>query len=565
MSVLIATKVKDGAEWLPRFITQVEQLEGDIEKIVVMYAESKDKSFMYLKHWQDISRHKVEIYADPYLPHDERHGALLTRVKQDIQKILIESKAEWYLNLDCDLVELPSNLIPKLMYQDKDIIAAMVWTEGRDIPTFFDTLIFRERECRFFPFNPPGMGETEPFEVDSMSTCYLAKREVELAGVYKNPYPHVPFCHDLKEKGYKIWVHPDVHTFHIDLEAMGIMHQPLPVGLSMSTYIDNNDNQYSPEQVGAQDHHMRILQYKADLLRKKENYHEVARALERLDRQRPLLTASYKVHPELYEFLPLSIASIYPWVDKIDIVIGPIKRRKEGYSKGKIPIVADPEKKIRWIDGVWDSKEAIQKKLLDVCTSKWMLFIDGDELVSGMDVVRSWCEKNRIKGMIYGRPKRMYNFFVDFKHIAFSLNPVSPWAQFGMPHPFLIHRDIVGLNFGMFHTMPADGFGRLITADDPTQRGVKDVLDDVEIFHFGNALGLDKIESKRDYYKKRGDVVVYEDQILDGVLTPDMVIDEFKDFPVGVRNILQSHPDYDRTKIEITKRAPHFEFKVVRQ
>jgi len=191
MSTFVATKVKDAAQWLPRFITQVEQLEGDIEKIVVMYAESRDTSFMLLKHWQDTSKHRVEIYADPYIPHDERHGALLTRVKQDIQKLLAKSSAEYYLNLDCDLVKIPPDLIPKLMAADKDIIASMVWTEGRDVPTFFDTYIFRTKGSRFYPFNPPGMGEKEPFEVDSMSTCYLAKKEVELAGVYKNPYPHV--------------------------------------------------------------------------------------------------------------------------------------------------------------------------------------------------------------------------------------------------------------------------------------------------------------------------------------------------------------------------------------
>lgn len=566
MSVLIATKVKNAELWLPRFITQVENLSGQIEKIVVMYGESTDKSLMYLKHWQDTSRHIVEIYHDPYLPYEERHGAKLARVKKDIQKILAESNADYYLNLDCDLVQIPPDTIEVLMAEDKDIIASMVWTEGRDTPTFFDTFVFRTRGHRFYPFNPPGMKKEEPFEVDSVSTCYLAKKEVELAGEYKNPYPHVPFCADLREKGYTVWVHPKSHVYHIDLEALGIMHQPLPVGLSQSPFIDDDNNQYSPQQVGAYDHHMKLLQYKIDTARKVPDYWEYMREVQRFETMRPLLTASYKAHPELYDFLPLSIESVYPYVDKIDIAIGPLKKRMDTYVNKPKPQIPDPEKKIRWIYDTWETKEEIQKRLLDYCTSKWMLYIDADEIISGMQEVREFCERFSMKDKkghkIYARPRRMYNFFVDFNHIAYSLNPASPWAQFGMPHAFLIDRDITGLNFAMFHTVPLDGFGRIISSDDPTQRGVKSILDSVEIYHFGNALGIDRIESKRDYYKERGDAVVYEDQILNGSLAPDMVIEKFKDYPPDVRNIIKKHPDYGKNKVEITKTAPNYEFEV---
>lgn len=563
MSVLIATKVKDAEQWLPRFITQVENLEGEIDKIVVMYSDSLDKSLMYLKHWQDISKHKVEIYHDPYMPPEERHGATLARVKKDIQKILAESNADYYLNLDCDLVRIPTDLIPRLMEADKDLIAAMVWTEGRDIPTFFDTFIFRTRGCRFFPFNPPGANKEEPFEVDSVSTCYLAKKGVELAGEYKNPYPHVPFCADLKNKGYSVWIHPKIHVYHIDLEAMGILHQPLPVNLSQSPYIDDNGNQYAANQVGAFDHHMRLLQYRADCARKISNYWDLMKEVQDMEQKRPVLTASYKAHPELYDFLPLSIESIYPYVDRIDVAIGPLKRRMDTYINSPKPDIPDPENKIRWIYDVWETKEEIQKRLLDFCTSRWMLFIDADEIVSGMGEVRKFCETNLNGDKIYARPRKFNNLFVDFKHTAYSLNPASPWAQFGMPHAFLIYRDIPGLNFGMFHTMPIDGFGRIINSDEPTQRDKRTVLDGVEVYHFGNALGIDKIESKRDYYKSRGDQIVYEDQILGGELSPDMVIDECKEYPPDVRNIINKHPDFGVNKVKITQTAPNYKFEVV--
>ena len=564
MSVMIGTKVKDAETWLPRFISQVEQLEGDIQKIVVMFSPSQDASFSYLKHWQETSKHLVEIYNDPYLPPSERHGATLARVKQDIQKILKESGAEYYLNLDCDLVSLPKDLIPMLMKEKKDLIAGMTWTEGREIPTFFDTYVYRMDKARFHPFNPPGLNREEPFKVDSVSTCYLARTEVELAGEYLNPYPHIFFCNDLIKKGYEVWVHPKVHAVHIDLEKLGIMHQPLPHELSMSPFIDDKGLKWSPQQVSAQDYHIKRLLYMADQMTKQPN--AIAPSLAFLN-SRPLITASYKVFNEA-EYIEYSLESIYPYVDRIDIAEGGIKLRGGQPSTDNtvelIQKFPDPEHKIRLFRKQWENKEEIQAKLLELCTSKWMLFIDADEVVSGMDDLRRFCEANQNGLLQYARPSRFLNFWHDFGHIAYSLNPASPWSQVGLPHPFLIHRDIPGLNFNTFHTIPTDGFGVPVATDTPYSQIGKTVLDSVNVYHFGSVKSAYNVVSKLEFEKARGinyNIEVKNDAWLTGSMEPDFVIDDYDQRLLP--ELMRKHPKYGKLNIRVTQTIPNFKFEAI--
>lgn len=553
MSTLIATKVKDAEIWLPRFINEVESLEGDVEKIVVMYGDCPDKSYSYLLRWQETSKHTIEIYHDPYIPPDERHGAMLARVKQDIQKILEKSTADYYLNLDCDLVQIQRDCIPRLIEQDKDLIAGMVWTEGRLKPTFFDTYIFRKDGARFHPLLPPGLFKEEPFMVDSVSTFYLAKREVELAGEYSNPYPHLPFCSDLRNKGYGVWVHPQVHSVHVDLEKLGIMHQPLPVQASMSPYVDCYSMTYSPQQMGAIVHDAKVNEYAyvTASLEDEGFLKSYAKTREWLNR-RPLLTACYKYYDEA-ELLPLSIASIYEYVDRILIASGSVKLR-EKQSKPDITEELDYDHKVKVIHrDQWDSKEQIQGELLKNTVSKWMLYVDADEIIEGMNLLRGWAVNNPDK--IYARPETFLNYVGDLHHIAYSLNPQSPWYRFGVPHDFLINRDIAGLNFG-FHTRAMDGFGKPLYGDFPVDRDRKAVLDGVKVHHLGNALDKERIESKLKYYTLRGDAKVYESQILEGKYESDMVVERYGE---KQPKLLENHPLHGKELIKVVKTKPNYE------
>jgi len=567
MSTLVATKVKEGELWLPRFISQVEQLEGDILKVVVMYGASRDKSYSYLKHWQEISQHEIEIYKDPYLPPGERHGAFLTRVKQDIQKLLEESGADYYFNVDCDLVGIPPYSIPHLIEKDKDLIAGMTWIEGRQTRTFFDTYEYRMDGCRFHPYNPPGAERIEPFTVDSVSTYYLAKTPVELAGVYKNPYPHIPFCKDLRDKGYSIWVDPTIGAFHYDLEAIGQLHQPLPIPLSAAPFIDDKGMKWDGSVIGALQFHKAKLEYDIKLLEREDMSYLNGLVF---TRSRPLITASYKVGPDDYEWLKYSFRSIAPYVDRIDIATGPVKLRKDepGPEKAILPLLdryGEHMDKIRVFDRVWESKEEIQAKLLEVCQSKWMFFIDADEIYteSAMQAIRAFCEEHPNGSMVYARPKRFWNFWGDFKHVAWSMNPLSPFGEFAVPHPMLLHRDIPGLSFP-FHTVPQDGFGTPFTTQEKAYPGRIAVIDEVEVYHFGNAKDVGDLEAKRDYYKARGDANVYEECFFTGEMPVDMVIANappLRQWPA----VLRDHPRWkEKSRIRITRRRPSFKFRWVK-
>ncbi len=568
--VLVATKVKDAELWLPRFIQQIEALEGNISRVAVMYGKSTDKSYAYLNHWRETSRHKIEIYAEPYLPPEERAGHSLARVKQDIQRLLKEGGEDYYFNIDCDIVKIPSDTITQLMKRDKDLIASMVWTEDRKHKTFFDTYIYRISGCMFHPYNPPGINQTEPFIVDSVSTCYLAKREVELAGEYSNPYPPIPFCESLRRKGYSVWVDPASSVYHIDLEKLGIMHQALNHPYSYVPFITDKGEQYPGRVLMAQRFQM-----------EKENYYLTYHnsKVQKWLANRPLITASIKVLND-GDFIEYCLRSIYDYVDRIDIVEGACKQAMHrANSKGestddtvtKIEGFPDPQHKIKLVRGLWRSKEEIQAKLLELCSSKWMLYIDADETLTrkGAEALRTFCLANQNGEVVYARPKSFLNFYHDFSHIAYSLLPTSPWYQYGLPHPFLIWRDTPGLNFAFFHTIPHDYLGYQVHQNkrwggNPAYTDKQKVLDDVTVYHFGNAKTKAEMEAKLlfERIRDRNPAPVESDPWFTGVLPADFMLEDYIE---PLPEVMASHPWRDLKRIRITATKPQYKFEVLPQ
>ena len=567
MSTFVASKVRDSELWLPRFIHEVENLEGNISRIALMYGESRDQTYGLLKHWQATSKHKIEIYSDPYIPEEERHGWSLARIKRDVQELLKLGAEEYYLNLDCDLVQLPPDLIALLMSRDKETIAPMIWTENREVPTFFDTFIFRKDGCMFHPYDPPGINSSEPFKVDSVSTCYLAKRDVELAGVYTNPYPPIMFYEGLRQKGISTWVDPTVSVVHVDLEAYGIMHMPQPHPFSMAPFIKANGEKVDGGMIGAARFHLDRQLYSDWVKTRLPEQHEQVQVWLN---KRSLITASVKVFNSAL-YLKEFLTGLYPHVDKIDVVEGAVKKRmseanSDGSSKDDtlkiLKEFPDPQKKLRVLSGKWASKESVQAKLLEQCNSKWMLFVDADEFLSdvGWQHVVNFCNVNRDGQMAFARPKQFLHFFHDWKHIAYSVNPLSPWAQFGVPHPFLLWRDIPGLNFGQFHTMPSDGLGNPLWTDTTQYRSRIRVLDDVQIYHFGNALGDEAMRGKLtyEYERSKKKELVKDDLWFCGFLPADMVLE---DYTGSYPNELLQHSMKDKVLIKISETRPVYKFE----
>jgi hypothetical protein len=566
MSIMIGVKLKDCELWLPRFLNQLDNLTDPVSRIVFMYAESHDKTYAILQHWRHTTKHNVEVYRDPYLTIGERHGYSLAKIKQELQRIFLAGKEDYLLSLDCDIVKFPPNLISALTNCKVDVVAPMVWTENRSVPTFFDTYEYRKDGCMFHAYSPPGINQTEKFTVDSVGTCVLKTREAELHGRYSNPYPNIPFCRTLKEQGYQIWVNPAVGIYHVDLEHYGILHYPLNHPYSNVGYIKDTNEKVDGEQLQAERFDIDRQSYDAWL---QKTYPKDYTAIRNQWSTRPLITACIKVFNEA-SFLPYCLESIYPYVDRIDILEGAIKElhslaNPDGSSTDDtvkiIKSFPDPKHKIRLLQGKWHNREEMQTKLLEICSSKWILFIDGDEVSdpSSMNKLRRWCKQHQDGNIVYARPTRFFNFWHDFKHIAYSLNPLSPWAQYGLPHAFLIWRDIVGLNFTQAHTIPVDGFGVPVSLDHPSYRKHQAVLDDVFIYHFGNAKGSEAMKAKllTGHARLLGDVEKV-DPYFSGEMPVDMVLEEWTGtLPV----ILRKHPEYGKQRICISETKPAYKFK----
>ncbi len=297
--------------------------------------------------------------------------------------------------------------------------------------------------------------------------------------------------------------------------------------------------------------------------------------LTKFNESRPLITASYKVLNE-GRFLPYSLRSIYPYVDRIDIVEGATKEAvalhqaaAQGHSLDDtlhiIKDFPDPDKKIRLIQGKFRAREEMQSKLLEICTSKWMLFIDGDEILDGGPDLRQFCLDHQDGQIVHAKPDRFYNFWHDFHHIVYSVSPLGPWAKHGIPHAFLIWRDVPGLNFSAGHTVALDVYGNPVStayidlAHSHYNTRVTS-LDGVHIYHFGNAKGKDAMQYKFQQVHPRllGDAP--EDPWISGELGADMVLEEFTD---PLPEVLQSHPDAQSVRIAITQSSPVYTFEVL--
>jgi hypothetical protein len=223
----------------------------------------------------------------------------------------------------------------------------------------------------------------------------------------------------------------------------------------------------------------------------------------------------------------------------------------------------DPEDKIRLVQGKWRSREHMQAKLLELCESKWMLFIDGDEILDGGEALRRFCADNQSGTVVHAKPSRFLNFWHDFGHVAYSLNPLSPWAKNGIPHAFLSWRDIQGLHFDASHTIAMDAYGVSVSTTYLTTDVYENrwrTLDDVRVFHFGNAKGLESMRNKLRLSHPRMMGDASEDPWLSGEMPPDMVLEEYEGaFPAG----LEDHPWRGKRRIRVVESKPTFKFDLV--
>ncbi len=249
MSVLVGVPVKNATIWLPKFLVELDRLE-DVSRVVFIYGESVDNTLSMLKDYRDSSPHDVDIYTESSeLKAESAHQ--LGGLYQDFQEALSEGKETHFMLIDSDITEFPPDLITRLKEHDKDIIAPYVWTHGHIPPKFFDVYCFRYKGGRFHPFNPPDPGH--PFEVDSIGSCYLAKRSAFIITPY-GERPHISFCANAREMGFTVWADPTIKIYHLFVEQLG-MSRVYPEALEgkapdMTPYIKKSGELVPLEEMG---------------------------------------------------------------------------------------------------------------------------------------------------------------------------------------------------------------------------------------------------------------------------------------------------------------------------
>lgn len=222
MSVTAFVPIKNAAIWLPRFLQEVDKLEN-IENIVITYGESKDNTLDIIKKWKKETHHEVDVYSDPVMV-NALTSALIADIYRDYQRIVEENTSCTHaLLLDSDVMQMPSNLVETLLNHDKDIIAPYpyVYLHNEPCKLFYDTYVFRKDEHRFHPLYPP-RNNGEIIQLDSVGTCLLVKREAFIETPYDNPYPHMRFCDESREKGYEVWGDPSTIVWHLDIVRMDL-------------------------------------------------------------------------------------------------------------------------------------------------------------------------------------------------------------------------------------------------------------------------------------------------------------------------------------------------------
>lgn len=222
MSTLVGVPVKNAVIWLNRFLENLAQLKG-VSRVVFYYGPSQDQTLEQLKGWAKKAPFTVEIYQDP--PMRALSSAQIAPVYKELQEVMREGDETHFLSIDADIMKTPKNLIRLLKKQKKDIIAPYVWVEGQKPKTFYDEDVFRYKEMRFHPFDPPTSKVS--FEVDSVGTCWLATREAFTETEIANPYPDRVFCDNARARGLKVWVDPRLSVYHLNAKPFGLHQIPL--------------------------------------------------------------------------------------------------------------------------------------------------------------------------------------------------------------------------------------------------------------------------------------------------------------------------------------------------
>ena len=219
-NIAVAILVRDEARRLPKFLEQLERLSNFKDlKFLFVENDSIDNTVSMLQSWMSQKcPTSSTIISKKY--GTKKYGS--TRDKERVKNLaelsnqLIGYILEVPMYRNCTHVLmvdanyfLPTNLIVDLAGLKKDIVAPLVLGGGE---MFYDVWSF-QKDGHEFRHDPPYFTGYKRgiFELSSVGACYLVDRKVLEAGVvYGIDYNwdachHSVFCHNARQKGFKVW------------------------------------------------------------------------------------------------------------------------------------------------------------------------------------------------------------------------------------------------------------------------------------------------------------------------------------------------------------------------
>jgi len=135
-----------------------------------------------------------------------------------LNDLVNDKTIDYFLYLQPDLI-VPTDLIQRLIADDKDIVAGIVWGASME-GTFYDTWGYRSKDSgtgwgqfnRSWYHNNVIKGLVE---VNNVGSCFLFKRKVLDAGVrFGTDLDVVGFTNSAREHGFSVWVDTEIDIVH---------------------------------------------------------------------------------------------------------------------------------------------------------------------------------------------------------------------------------------------------------------------------------------------------------------------------------------------------------------
>lgn len=204
--IMLCLMTKGDDAYLPRFLFALKSLTYPKDKLRLVWlcGSSEDKIEEFCKAYGG----EYQILQDPWANLHPSYKAQLCNLFKEVY-----NEEDFVLFADSDLVQIPPDILEKLVSQDKDVIAPYIFTEGTS--GFSDTYVFRYKgECFGALNSVPFLNKKGPIELDAVGTFLLIRGNVFRNVSWYNPTPHYQFCKAARKAGYKIWAMPSVVVKH---------------------------------------------------------------------------------------------------------------------------------------------------------------------------------------------------------------------------------------------------------------------------------------------------------------------------------------------------------------